>query len=57
VGRRADRVAHVVQAIEHPDQVVALAREILGGGNLEAHAIGESGTLGASCASVTEGTW
>ena len=43
VARGADRVAHVVQAIEARDQVVAGAGKRLGRGDLEADAIGDAG--------------
>ena len=37
VRRRTGRVAHVVQRIEHRDEVEVLAREVLGARGLEAH--------------------
>ncbi len=39
VRRGAHRVAHVVQRIEHAHQVERPASEVLGRGNLEAHAV------------------
>ena len=41
----ADRVAHVVEAIEERDQVVAGAGEALGVGDFEAAALGDAGFL------------
>ena len=43
----ADRVAHVVQAVEHRDEVVALAAVPGGGRDLEADPVAHSGLLGA----------
>ena len=45
---RADGVAHVVQAVEHRHQVVAVAGVSGGGRGLEAHAIPDAGLLGPS---------
>ncbi len=47
VVRGADRVAHVVQAVEDGDEIVVFAREILGFGDLKLHAVGDAFTLGA----------
>jgi hypothetical protein len=39
VGRGADRIAHVVQAVEDRNHAVAGALEFLGGGDLEAQTV------------------
>ena len=52
VPRRADRVAHVVQAVEHRHQVVALAGVGSGRLNLEADAIAHAGLLGAQASGL-----
>ena len=43
--RRADRIAHVVQRIEHGDEVEADARVVLGARRLEAHVAEALGVL------------
>jgi hypothetical protein len=43
MGGGADRVAHVVQAVEHRHQVVPVPRVLLGRGDLEARAIADAG--------------
>ena len=43
---RGERVAHVVQAVEGGDQVVAGAGEGRGRGDLEAHPVGDAGVAG-----------
>ena len=42
-----DRIAHVVQAVEARDQVVARAGESVGAGDLTTHAVGQSRLLGS----------
>ena len=44
---RADRIAHVVQAVEGRDEVVARRREAGGRRDLEAHAVGDARRRGA----------
>ena len=46
MGRRADGVAHIVQAVEKGDEIVAVARELLGRRNREDDAIADTGLFG-----------
>jgi hypothetical protein len=46
VGGRGQRVAHVVQGVEHRDQVVAAARVGVGRGDLEADPVADPGLGG-----------
>ena len=50
VARGARRVAHVVQRVEHAHQIERPPAEVLGRGDLEAHAVGDPGALGGGAA-------
>jgi len=55
VARRASGVAHVVEGVEHRHEVVAAARVRVRGGDLERHAVGDAGLLGAPAGDLDRG--
>ena len=57
VPRGADRVAHVVQAVEERDEVVAVPGIVLGRGQLERDAVGDARGLGRLRARSIDGSW
>ena len=55
--RRADGVAHVVQAVEVRDEVVVVAREVLRLRDLEGDAVGDAGSLRALAGELDGAAW
>ena len=55
--RRADGIAHVMQAIEKGDQIVAAARIILRFGHFKFHAVETPACMAASWAMEMEWGW
>src|ERR1700751_6475583 len=55
MGGCSDGIAHIVQAVEEGDEIVILARELLGWGDLKGNAVGDPGLLGRATGPVDSG--